>query len=406
MPRKKKEVMGEHEEQEIVPENITEESHQEIPVTLNQAEITAEENRDQEELAKAREQLQKSQDGLVRDTVGKTIQGIVNESRLPSENYESTVGVYGGKMVTKEDGKLVWDRRGIVSQVDKAGDAILRSYDEHTVAEPLKMLFRRPGLFFKKLFNPGTKRYRGNNEEILENIERLGLSEYYGENPDGIEIKNPEIYTKGIALQDVLRADIIGSDELKSIDRFDAIGKAASYISSMHQEHGAIGEVLVSDIIFQENEDGNLEKPVLNLPDIVFNKDKKETTGEVDKKATDLLDFLASVFSEEYRRGEVEEIESDKHLAQALDAVLENYQDENIVALVKSFAKRGRLTLQGDGEFFKSLDKNISRAGRGLFSQHNKARLASKKEIEAVMKDKIIEACDRFFEKRQEGEEE
>lgn len=57
----------------------------------------------------------------VRDKISKT----VNESRLPTEGYESTVGVFGGKMKVEEDGRMVWNNKGVVSRIDKWGDAIL-----------------------------------------------------------------------------------------------------------------------------------------------------------------------------------------------------------------------------------------------------------------------------------------
>jgi hypothetical protein len=333
-------------------------------------------------------------EGLLRRMVGEKVQGIVNESCLPNEEFESTVGVYGGK-VKMEDGKMVWDRRGIVSKIDKAGDAVLRSYDEHIVKEPGKLLKMHPKIAAKKFFHPGTKRYRGSNEEVHENIERLGLSEYYGLHENGIEIKKPEIYTKGLALQDVYRADVIESDKLKATDRFQALAEAAKYVRGIHDNHGGIGELLVSDIIFQENQDGKLGKPVLNMPDIVWNKNKEKTTGLKDKKATDMLDFLASVFGEESRRSQNAE-----DVDMALDTVVQNYGDKDIISMVESFIKRGRLTLQGDAELL-NLPNTASKKARGIFSQHNKARVASKKATDSLMKEKIMQACQRFASKEE-----
>lgn len=330
-------------------------------------------------------------EGLLRRTLERTVQKTVNESSLPNEDFKSTVGVYGGKMKI-EEGKMVWNRRGIVSKIDKAGDAILRTYDEHVVKEPWKLLKKHPRWFLKFLA-PGTKRYRGSNKEVQENIERLGLIEFYGPHENGIEIKKPEVYTKGVALQDVYRADIIGSEKIESLDRFEALAQAGKYVKKIHDEHGGIGEVLVSDIIFQKNEKGKLSEPVLNMPDIVFNKEK--ITSDKDKKTTDLLDFLGSIFGEEYRRSQNLE-----DAQKALGVVLDNYGDENIIALVKSFVKRGRLTLQGDGEVVK-LPNSVTKKARGLFSQHNKARLGSKKSFEGTMKQKIIDACDHFLEKQE-----
>ncbi|MFH1967841.1 MAG: hypothetical protein ABIJ84_00450 [bacterium] len=336
---------------------------------------------------------QKAKEGFLRRTIEGTVQRTVNESRLPNEEYESTVGVYGGKMKVDEEGKMVWDRRGIVSKIDKAGDAVLRTYDEHLVKEPGKLLRRHPRIAAKKFFAPGTKRYRGSNEEVVENIERPGLSEFYGPHENGIEIKKPEVYAHGLALQDVYRSDIIESDKLKAIDRFHVLSEASKYVREIHDLHGGIGELLVSDIIFQEDQDGKLGKPVLNLPDIVFNKDK--ITSEKDKKTTDMLDFLSSVFVEEYRRSQnLEDVDK------ALDTIIENYGDENVVSLVESFIKRGRLTLQGDTEVL-NLPETITKKARGVFSQHNKARLGSKKNLEGTMKQKIIGACAKFLEKQE-----
>lgn len=163
------------------------------------------------------------------DKLRRAIQGEVNESRLPNTDYESTVGVYGGKLVLDSEGKLVYDTRGLVSRVDRKGDSVLRTYDEHLVKEPWKLLKRHPRWFFRFLA-PGPKRYRGRQEEIMENVKRLGLADYYGIHQNGIEIKKPEIYAKGVALQDIYRADLINSDKLKEIDRFEALAFAAQYI--------------------------------------------------------------------------------------------------------------------------------------------------------------------------------
>lgn len=347
-------------------------------------------SREPEEIPQQGE-IKETNDGIIREAVGKRVQGVMNESRLPNEEYESTVGVYGGKMNFDDEGKMVWDRRGIISKIDKAGDAVLRTYDEHVVKEPGKLLRKHPKIAVKKFFAPGTKRYRGGNEEVEENIERLGLSDYYGPHENGIEIKKPEVYKQGLALQDVYRSDIIESDKLKATDRFQALAEASKYIKEVHDKHGGIGELLVSDIIFQEDIDGKLGKPVLNLPDIVFNKEKN--TSEKDKKTTDMLDFLASVFGEEYRRSQkLEDVDK------ALDTIVENYGDKDIIALVESFVKRGRLTLQGDTEVL-NLPNTVAKKTRGIFSQHNKARVASKKETDGLMKEKIKQACKRFLSK-------
>jgi len=63
---------------------------------------------------------------------------------------------------------------------------------------------------------------------------------------------------------------------------------------------------------------------------------------------------------------------------------------------VKSFIKRGRLTLQGDTEVIDSPD-TITKKAKGIFAQHNKARLGSKTSFEGDIKEQIIESCERFL---------
>lgn len=326
-------------------------------------------------------------EGLVAE-MRKHIQGIVNEQRLPSEDYESTMGVYGGKINYDGEGKMVLDRRGIVSKIDKAGDAVLRTFDEHTVKEPWKLLKSHPKWALKFLA-PGPKRHRGSNEEVLENVERLGLSEYYGAHENGIEIKKPEVFTKGVHLQDVYRSDLINSDKLKVIDRFQALAEASKYVRDLHDKHGGVGELNIFHIIFQKNENGKLKDPVIYIPDIVWNKEKD--TSEKDKKATDMLDLLSSVFVEEHRRSQ-----NPEDIKKALDTVISNYGDKDILALVESFIKRGRLTLQGDTEVL-NLPDTVTKKVRGVLSQHNKARIGSKTDFEGEMKEEIKEACERFL---------
>ena len=319
----------------------------------------------------------------------KKVQGVMNESRLPSEEYESTIGIYGGKLKYDKDGKMVIDRRGIVSKIDKTGDAVLRTFDEHVLKEPWKLLTRHPKAFLHFLA-PGPKRYRGSNEEVLENAERLGLSEYYGSHENGIEIKKPELFTQGVHLQDVYRSDIIDSDKLKETDRFQALAEAAKYTRDLHDNHGAVGELNIFHFIFQKDAAGVLKDPVIYMPDIVWNKDKN--TSEIDKKATDILDLLSSVFAEEYRRSQ-----NFEDVNKAINTVLENYVDKEVIEMVRSYIGRGRLTLQGDAEFL-NLPDTITKKLRGALSQHNKARLQlSKTDFEGEMKKRLKEACEIFL---------
>lgn len=321
----------------------------------------------------------------VRDTINKT----VNESKIPTEDYESTVGVYGGKMETGEDGKMVWNNKGMVSKIDKWGDAILRTYDDHVVKDLGELLKRHPKLFFQFLA-PGTKRYRGSKEEIFENIKRLGLEDTYGLHENGIEIKDQDLYKKGLPLQDIYRSDLIDSDKVNGFDRFQALAESGKYLRKIHDEHGGIGEANIGDIIFKKHENGQVGEPVLNMPDIVFNKEKN--IGEKEKKATDMLDFIISVGAEEFRSSEGD-LDGVK---QAMKKVLENYNDKSVINLVKSYIKRGRLTLSGDRESEAvNLPKDtFTTKNRGAFTKHNEARIVNDRSLEASLKNIGLEVCE------------
>lgn len=321
----------------------------------------------------------------VRDTINKT----VNESKIPTEDYESTVGVYGGKMETEEDGKMVWNNKGMVSKIDKWGDAILRTYDDHVVKDLGELLKRHPKLFFQFLA-PGTKRYRGSKEEIFENIKRLGLEDTYGLHKNGIEIKDQDLYKRGLPLQDIYRSDLINSDKVNGFDRFQALAESGKYLRKIHDEHGGIGEANIGDIIFKKHENGQVGEPVLNMPDIIFNEEKN--IGEKEKKATDMLDFIISVGAEEFRSSEGDL----NGVKQAMKKVLENYNDKSVINLMKSYIKRGRLTLSGDRESEAvNLPKDtFTTKNRGAFTKHNEARIVNNRSLEASLKNIGLEVCE------------
>lgn len=321
----------------------------------------------------------------VRDTINKT----VNESRIPTESYKSTLGVYGGKIKTEEDGKMVWNNEGVISKIDKWGDAILRTYDEHIVRDLGKLFSRHPKLFFHFLA-PGPKRYRGSKEEIFNNIKRLGLEDVYALHEKGIEIKDQELYRNGLPLQDIYRSDLIDGDKVRGFDRLQALVESSKYLRKIHDEHGGIGEVNIGDIIFKQHENGRVGEPVLNMPDIVFNEEKN--ISEKEKKATDILDFIISVGAEEFRSSEGDIVS----VKRAMKIVLENYNDKDVINLVKSYIRRGRLTLSGDREsnVVNLPQDTFTTNNRGVFTKHNEARIVNNRSLEALLKDIGVEVCE------------
>lgn len=315
------------------------------------------------------------------DAIRNRIQNTVGESRMPTEGFESTMMIFGGKLATDPQGKMVLDRRGIVSKVDIAGDYALRTYDEHVVKNPARLLRKHPRWFLGFIM-PGPKRHRGSNEDIETNIQRLGLGDYYGLHPWGIEIKKPEIFKKGIPFQDVLRADLINSGRLNDIDRFQALEEVAKYMRHIHDRFGGIGEGVPYRFIFQRQEGNKVLDPVLFIPDIIYSKDKydpkKFKTGSqapaIDQKATDYLEFLMSIGFEEFRRS------NDWNMVdKALDKSNSSYADLKVIAATESFAKRGRITLE-----------------HPIFSQHNRSHLGFDPKYTAEIRQKVIDACTRF----------
>jgi len=325
----------------------------------------------------------------IRDTVNKT----VNESEIPTEDFKSTVGVYGGKMEMEEDGKMVWNNKGFISKIDKFGDAVLRTYDEHVVKNLGELFKRHPKLFFKFLA-PGTKRYRGNKEEVFENIQRLGLEDTYDIHEKGIEIKDKDLYLKGLPLQDLYRSDLIDSDKVGGFDRFQALAESGKYLRKIHDEHGGIGEVLAGDIIFKNHEDGKVSEPILNIPDIMFNKNKN--ISEKEKKATDILDFIMSIGAEEFRRSG-SDIDNAK---KAMKKLLKSYNDKKVISLVRSYIKRGRLTLLGDKKspVVNLPEDSFTTKNRGLFTKHNEARVVNDRNLETLLKNIGLEVCEEVIE--------
>lgn len=318
------------------------------------------------------------------EKIGKIAHSFV-KNPLPNEAYESTVGVYGGEIRYDQNGKMVYDVRvlrekiirGISSGIDVKGDRILRPYDDHVVQKPIAMLRRHPKQFLGFVFRPNASRHRGNTEQILENVKRLGLTEYYGRHPWGIEIKKPEIFTKGMALQDILRAKEINSPVLTDIDPLQALREATIYIKKIHDEHGPIGD-LVGDIMFQSKQGREVKNPVLNIPDVVLTPTTRMIkSAEVisrEQKATDVLEHLFHTGFELLRQSKDE-----VYVRKALDVVVEAYSDKDVLSMTKSFVKRGRPTL------------------KGLFSLHNQAHLSADLSNASRVRQLVTEELTSFF---------
>ena len=304
---------------------------------------------------------------------------------FPTDQYKSMAGVYGGEIITTIDHKMVYKTGKPLDRIDVIGDAVLRTFDDHVVKEPLKMFMKHPKSFLNIFFNSEPMRRRGSPIEIDQNIKRLGLTEYYGLHPLGIEIKKPEVFTKGIVLSDIYE---VKSPFFDDIDRFQALGEATKYISQVHSQFGPVGDI-VGDIIFQQKEGSKVINPVLNIPDVILTPSKKRidfikkslskpgvSLEDIDKKTNEIIskeqkavDICELMLSSAF--GEFKLSNNQKLVEKTIQTIVQNYEDKDVLKLAKSFIKRGRHTLPDSqaGGIFKS-----------FFTLHNQAHLGANKE--------------------------
>jgi hypothetical protein len=327
------------------------------------------------------------------------------KNKFPSELYKSNVGVYGGEIINASDGKMIYKTGKFLDQVDVKGDSVLRIFDDHVIKEPLKLLLRHPKIFFNFAFNSEPMRRRGSPAEIAKNIERLGLAEFYGPHPQGIEIKKPEVFTKGIVLADIYEVDKIQAPILKDINRFQALSEATKYISNIHHEFGPIGDI-VGDIIFQQKDGSKVINPVLNIPDIILTPSKRRINSlkEFYKKekfsSQEINQKIEKIISKEQKAVDVSELmissafgefkfsNDPKLVEKTIQIIAENYEDKDILRLVKSFIKRGRHTLP---------DSNAGGILKSFFALHNQAHLGANKENATAVRQIIVDQLEKHL---------
>lgn len=316
-------------------------------------------------------------------------------SQLPTEAYQSTVGFYGATLNTDGDA-LVWTTEGIMPWVDRTGDALLRRLDDHMLSSETAGKLVAKGKFkelFYFLITSDPKRHRGTAEAVAKHAAELGLQDVYKLHGKGIEISDRELFTKGIALQDIWRSNEIGADVLTKIDRFQALKEASEYLRKVHEESGVgVGEVLPSDFIFRKTEfdesteENRVSEPVLNIPDIVFRADNSVPATE--QQAIDLIDMLFSFVIEEFDRNqEINLISAEK----VIGTILLSYKDPTVIAAAASLLKRGRLTLPD-----MSNDSVLAGALNKFGQIHNKARLRVPENLSQELRKIIISYCDSF----------
>lgn len=353
-----------------------------------------------------------------------SLHGFVRNS-LPNEMYASSIPVYGGEIKYDAQGKMVYDTRfvkfpgittGLSSMTDVRGDKFLRAYDDHFARDPLGMMIRHPNWGIEFIFRRVAPRHRGSQVQILENIKRLGLEEFYGDHPWGIEIKKPEIFNQGFALQDVLRAKEIGAAVLQDIDPFQALAESTAYLKKIHDTRGPAGDI-VGDIMFQRKEGSRVVDPVLNIPDIIlapsekrtalivetisrkikrqkagFGQSPELTAGEEagvykkaldtvakEQKATDIVEHMVHAGFEVARQsGNIDDVRK------AIDTIIEAYGDREVLAIVGRFLNRGRPTLAGRGIL------------RQIFMQHNLKHLMADRENADLVKETAIQEMAKY----------
>jgi len=341
----------------------------------------------------AKENSQGAQLGQsVSETAGGIIKSALGQNRLPYNeeyNYQTSVRSFGYSVKTLPDNSILFDRSGTINKIDRIGDPFLRTHgDDGTIKRPLETLRRHPKMLLRRLMS-GPKRSRGEPAAVANNAKRLGLDSVYQPSPDGrgIIVLKPEVFTKGINLQDIYNVE---NSALQEIDRVAAAKTAADYIHQIHEQYGAIGELHVTDIIFQQKEGNKVSNPILNLPDIVFNPSKyskEDLVRKTEPKAIDVFELLLALGVEEYKKT------SDWEKAgEVMKSATEGYGDKTVLEAVGSFAKRGRLTLPGD-ESFLNLPNTITTKLKPLTSLHNQERLGPRKETSTKLRELVIQYC-------------
>ncbi|HYT42976.1 MAG TPA: hypothetical protein VEP90_11585 [Methylomirabilota bacterium] len=329
------------------------------------------------------------------------------QSTLPTEEklgYKSESAFYGAKLQTDANGQMYLNYRVALAKANRVGDIVLRTTDDNVMKKPLALTVRHPKALLKQLAR-GPKRYRGTVSEILANTERLGLTDRYGAYTDdhrnliGIAIKD-NFLQEGRTLRNLYRAQrglLEGASEFDQIDRFQALSDAVHFIRERHDKYGAFGEVNADDIIFNKIEDNHLKEPTFSVPDIVYNE--KTTMSEREKRAIDVLDFMVDIAEEESNIGNRESVHK------ALETIITNYGEPAVIGTIKSFIKRGRLTLAGDSTILNqppeddripNLPDTITTRQRGLLSIHNQVRFRIKKHDALPLKRMIVDICDNF----------
>lgn len=365
-------------------------------------------------------------------------------NELPNPGYPTEVTTYGGFFVSLDDGTMVYDTRVTPSSLSGAprafsnltsqvGDKYLRSFDDHVARNPVALLKRSLKMppihspadavkavditlrrFSETLQTLSTPKRKRSVKFIPANIKRLGLEEYYAPHAWGIEIKKPEIFTKGFCLHDILRSDVIQTKApdskaylLDGIDRNDAIAQAGEYVRKIHDQYGPIGEVHTADIQFQKREGNRVLDPVLHIPDMNYVHTSPNTpTRQITEKATDMLDFMAIVGSEVYRRARDEGENPNETMRESLGILARSYGDSQVLDTIEMFVRRGRLVLPGDKSSYENenwktpygKDSLLGKFTRKIAGKaHNAFRLGiTDSTYSSDLKQSIIEACEEF----------
>ena len=317
------------------------------------------------------------------------------EGKFPTKEtlgYESTKGIYGGKLVHDEQGKLVYDVRGLWDRIDQLGDRFLRAYDEHHARDPVSIFLHKPKAFIKLLpFVVDAKRYRGTPEQVMPQIQKFGLDHMYGLHPWGMEIKQPEVFTRSIGLQDIFRSDLIDHPTLTGIDRFEALATTAQYMAELHKKDVCIAEGVVNSFLFAKHEDGKVSEPYLMLPTEIFNPEKNISI--IEQKTTDILDLFVTTVYEELRRsgGSWESVD------RVLDTILSAYGDRDTIAMAVSYIKRGRVTLPNDLAGLGFETTAMYRAVRPVAALHNTQRLMVDPDYTVLVRQHMQSRCEEFL---------
>jgi len=255
---------------------------------------------------------------------------LLRNNKMPTELYESNVGIYGFE--AKASGDLLTYIKSALNKITDIVENIMRNMGDNG------------GSFFEALYKEPMRK-KADMEEVAQNIQDLGLDQHFtAVSEDGKVVKieeKLEDIRKGAFLDDILRQRKT-NPHLQNFDQRESIELATKMVENVHINSGrGIGELLANDVIIKINADGEIIDTRLTLPDSKYG-DEIPTERQ---QAMDLLDFCCSLGSAGLQEGGPTSPEKGKEVARLyIQTVIQSYSNKAVKDQIKSLLARANHT--------------------------------------------------------------